>query len=67
MILGYGIIAVPTGIYSLELVKSYNANTIRNDVCPSCGETGHDSDAEFCKFSEIHWRIITHNAKIKST
>ncbi len=50
MILGYGIIAVPTGIYSLELVKSYHANTIRNDACPSCGETGHDSDAEFCKF-----------------
>ena len=50
MILGYGIIAVPTGIYSLELVKSYNANTIRNDACPSCGETGHESDAEFCKF-----------------
>jgi voltage-gated potassium channel len=50
MILGYGIIAVPTGIYSLELVKSYNACTVRNASCPSCGETGHDSDAEFCKF-----------------
>jgi len=50
MILGYGIIAVPTGIYSLELVKSYHASTVRNDSCPSCGETGHDSDAEFCKF-----------------
>ena len=45
MILGYGIIAVPTGIYSLELVKSYNACTVRNASCPSCGETGHDSDA----------------------
>lgn len=50
MILGYGIIAVPTGIYSLELVKSYQASTVRNDSCPSCGETGHDSDAIFCKF-----------------
>ncbi len=50
MIMGYGIIAVPTGIYSVELVKSYNAVNIRNDACPDCGETGHDFDAEFCKY-----------------
>lgn len=50
MIMGYGIIAVPTGIYSVELVKSYNTANIRNDACPDCGETGHDFDAEFCKY-----------------
>lgn len=50
MIMGYGIIAVPTGIYSVELVKSYNEANIRNDACPDCGETGHDFDAEFCKY-----------------
>lgn len=50
MIMGYGIIAVPTGMYSVELFKSYNTGRIRNDACPGCGETGHDYDACFCKF-----------------
>ncbi|UOA07895.1 ion transporter [Methylobacter sp. S3L5C] len=50
MIMGYGIIAVPTGIYSAELYKTYNAGTIRNDACPDCGKTGHDVDADYCKY-----------------
>ena len=54
MIMGYGIIAVPTGIYSVELVKSYNQKDIRNDACPDCGETGHDMDASFCKYCGYH-------------
>ncbi|MCK9635375.1 MAG: ion transporter [Methylobacter tundripaludum] len=50
MIVGYGIIAVPTGIYSAELIKTYSRGKIRNDACPDCGETGHDFDAAFCKY-----------------
>lgn len=50
MIMGYGIIAVPTGIYSAELIKTYSTEKISNDACPDCGETGHDFDAEFCKY-----------------
>ncbi len=50
MIMGYGIIAVPTGIYSAELIKTYSSEKISNDACPDCGETGHDFDAEFCKY-----------------
>lgn len=49
MIMGYGIIAVPTGIYSAELIKTYTAGKVRNDACPSCGQTGHDFDADYCK------------------
>ncbi len=48
MIMGYGIIAVPTGIYSAELVKAYTAKSSK-EACKSCGETGHDFDANFCK------------------
>lgn len=48
MIMGYAIIAVPTGIYSTELAKAYRETT--NNACISCGEEGHDEDAEFCKF-----------------
>ena len=50
MIMGYGIIAVPTGIYSAELVKTFKPERISNNACPDCGETGHDFDAEYCKY-----------------
>lgn len=50
MIMGYGIIAVPTGIYSAELMKISKQGAIDNRPCPDCGETGHDFDAGFCKY-----------------
>jgi len=50
MIMGYGIIAVPTGIYSAELIKHYRPNELVNNACPSCGRIGHDKDADFCKY-----------------
>lgn len=48
MIMGYGIIAVPTGIVTVEIAQQTNKN-IRKIVCPSCGMKGHDADAAFCK------------------
>ncbi len=50
MIMGYGIIAVPTGIYSAELMKSQKQHRIDNRPCPDCGATGHDFDADYCKY-----------------
>lgn len=50
MIMGYGIIAVPTGIYSAELIKSSKSQKLDNQACPGCGATDHDFDAEFCKY-----------------
>jgi len=50
MIMGYGIIAVPTGIYSAELSKHYRRNQVVNHACPTCGRIGHDKDADFCKY-----------------
>ena len=47
MILGYAIIAVPTGMISVELVK---AGTMNTQNCPGCSKEGHDNNAEFCKF-----------------
>jgi len=49
MIMGYAIIAVPTGIYSAELAREYNRD-VTNTSCQNCGEEGHDDDAEFCKY-----------------
>lgn len=49
MILGYGIIAVPTGIVSVELAEqARQARAAR--TCPGCGAHGHDSDAGHCKY-----------------
>lgn len=49
MIMGYGIIAVPTGIFTAELsrVKRGKQTT---EVCPYCSKEGHDADAEYCKY-----------------
>ncbi len=46
MILGYAIIAVPTGMVSVELVKAGQMNT---QSCPGCSKEGHDNNAEYCK------------------
>ncbi len=48
MILGYAIIAVPTGIVTTELAQGYKKRH-RNIVCRSCGNHDHDSDARYCK------------------
>jgi voltage-gated potassium channel len=48
MIMGYGIIAVPTGIYAAEL--SHVIRQARSlHACGSCGAGGHDNDATFCR------------------
>jgi voltage-gated potassium channel len=48
MILGYAIIAVPTGIVTASLIKP--AGPVSTKACPECGAEGHDSDAQFCKY-----------------
>jgi len=50
MIMGYVIVAVPTGLYSAELIKQYSAKkNISNDSCENCSYIGHDLDAKYCK------------------
>ena len=48
MILGYAIIAVPTGIVTNELIKS-ESTKVSTQACKSCSKEGHDSDADYCK------------------
>lgn len=50
MITGYGVIAVPTGIVTTEIVRASGFQRVRGEACPGCGREGHDSDAVFCKF-----------------
>lgn len=49
MILGYAIIAVPTGIVTVELSRSAR-KTVSTQACPQCSLEGHDADAKFCKY-----------------
>jgi voltage-gated potassium channel len=48
MILGYAIIAVPTGIVTVELGAAARAAQ-NTQACPGCGAQSHDDDALYCK------------------
>ena len=47
MIMGYGIIAVPTGIFSMELRQAARARDAR--VCANCETLESDREARFCR------------------
>lgn len=49
MLLGYSILAIPTGIYSTEL---FNEITLHRTLvkCPNCQRSGHEADADYCKY-----------------
>lgn len=48
MLIGYTIIAVPTGIVSVSMMKEYKK--MKDVQCPNCHKTGHDENAKFCKY-----------------
>ncbi len=48
MILGYGMIAVPTGIVTVEMAQAASSRK-STQACPSCTAEGHDNDALYCK------------------
>ena len=49
MIIGYGIIAVPTGIVTVEMAEAYRQGARERRSCEGCGLTGHDTDALYCR------------------
>lgn len=50
MLMGYGIIAVPTGIVSAEIARADRLRKVSTQVCPVCSLEGHDADAVHCKY-----------------
>jgi len=50
MFIGYGIIAVPTGIITTEIALAAKNRGHQHEACPSCGREGHDDDADYCKW-----------------
>ena len=52
MVVGYSIIAVPTGIVGVEFTKAFGSRgeAAPAQACTGCGKEGHDSDASYCKY-----------------
>ncbi len=51
MIIGYAIIAVPTGIVTNEMLNEGKKRThLNTQVCRYCSRSGHEDDAIFCKY-----------------
>jgi len=49
MLLGYAIIAVPTGIVTVELGRARSSSSAAALACRSCQATGHAADARHCR------------------
>jgi len=49
MLMGWGILAVPTGIVTAEMAARRMARPVTTRTCPDCLTEGHDADAQFCK------------------
>ncbi len=48
MILGFAIIAVPTGIVTAEMARAQQSS-MSTQACPQCSAEGHDVGARYCK------------------
>ncbi len=53
MLIGYAIIAVPTGIITAELAQEIGKEKSRIN-CANCERAGHDMDAHYCKYCGTH-------------
>ena len=49
MVLGYSVIAVPTGIVTAEIVETAVGRRITTRSCPYCTSEGHQIDSRYCK------------------
>jgi len=50
MVAGFGIIAVPTGIVTVEMVQARDRKGGSVHACPGCTARHHDPDARYCKY-----------------
>lgn len=50
MLMGYAIIAVPTGIVTTEMALAMRKKEHLDEACKGCGREGHETNAVYCKF-----------------
>lgn len=50
MIMGYGVIAVPTGIVTSEINRSQAQGNQASKSCAVCGKSGMAAEAEYCQY-----------------
>ena len=50
MLIGYAIIAVPTGIITTEMAMALKSRDAGHEVCNTCNKRGHEHDAVHCKY-----------------
>ncbi|WP_168014636.1 ion transporter [Halomonas salinarum] len=48
MLMGYSIIAIPTGVFSAEVIRSIRADRYSDEACPGCGYDRHEHKAQYC-------------------
>ncbi|MGO2147668.1 MULTISPECIES: ion transporter [unclassified Halomonas] len=48
ILIGYSIIAVPTGIFSAQVIRSIREDRYSDEACPRCGHDRHEKDALYC-------------------
>ncbi|RBI68738.1 ion transporter [Vreelandella sulfidaeris] len=48
MLLGYSIIAVPTGVFSAQVIRSIREERYSEEACPGCGYDRHEKNARYC-------------------
>jgi len=48
MLTGYSIIALPTGVFSAQVIRSIRAERYSDEACPGCGHHRHEKDARYC-------------------
>ncbi|MGM0832753.1 ion transporter [Halomonas qinghailakensis] len=48
MLLGYSIIAVPTGVFSAQVIRSIREDRYSEEACPGCGHDHHEKRARYC-------------------
>ncbi|MBE0402441.1 Potassium voltage-gated channel subfamily KQT; possible potassium channel, VIC family [Halomonas citrativorans] len=48
ILIGYSIIAVPTGIFSAQVIRSIREDRYSDEACPGCGHDRHEKGARYC-------------------
>ncbi|WP_447956192.1 ion transporter [Vreelandella sp. EE7] len=48
MLIGYSVIAVPTGVFSAQVIRSIREDRYSEEACPGCGHDRHEKRARYC-------------------